>query len=166
RRPGAGGRAHADVHRQPRRAGVSGAAALRPGAVSRRRGRGAAGLGLSAVRRRHPQVHRRRLCDARGGARAGRVGAALPAAAGARARRRAAGAGVAAAPRRPVDASGGEGGGMSTRSDGPGIREALWGWAAWAVVAGTVFITYARLPARDFYNVTGTGIWSGAARLL
>jgi len=55
---------------------------------------------------------------------------------------------------------------MSTRSDGPGIREALWGWAIWGVVAGTVFVTYARLPARDFYNVTGTGVWSGAARLL
>lgn len=55
---------------------------------------------------------------------------------------------------------------MSTASDGPGLREALWGWAVWAVVAGTVFVTYARLPARDFYNVTGTGVWSGAARLL
>jgi len=64
-----------------------------------------------------------------------------------------------------VDASGGEGG-MSAPSDGPGIREALWGWAIWGVVAGTVFVTYARLPARDFYNVTGTGVWSGAARLL
>src|SRR6185437_13615392 len=41
-----------------------------------------------------------------------------------------------------------------------------WGWAIWGVVAGTVFVTYARLPARDFYNVTGTGVWSGAARLL
>jgi hypothetical protein len=55
---------------------------------------------------------------------------------------------------------------MSTRQDGPGIREALWGWALWSVVAGTVFVTYARLPARDFYNVTGTGVWSAAARLL
>jgi hypothetical protein len=55
---------------------------------------------------------------------------------------------------------------MSMRQDGPGIREALWGWTIWGVVAGTVFVTYARLPARDFYNVTGTGVWSGAARLL
>ena len=55
---------------------------------------------------------------------------------------------------------------MSAPADGPGIREALWGWAIWGVVAGTVFVTYARLPARDFYNVTGTGVWSGAARLL
>ncbi len=55
---------------------------------------------------------------------------------------------------------------MSAGADGPGLREALWGWAVWAVVAGTVFVTYARLPARDFYNVTGTGVWSGAARLL
>ena len=55
---------------------------------------------------------------------------------------------------------------MSARPDGPGIREALWGWAIWGLVAATVFVTYARLPARDFYNVTGTGVWSGAARLL
>jgi hypothetical protein len=55
---------------------------------------------------------------------------------------------------------------MSAGPDGPGIREALWGWAIWAVVAATVLVTYARLPARDFYNVTGTGVWSGAARLL
>jgi hypothetical protein len=55
---------------------------------------------------------------------------------------------------------------MTGRPDGPGLREALWAWAIWGVVAGTVFVTYARLPASDFYNVTGTGIWSGAARLL
>jgi hypothetical protein len=29
-----------------------------------------------------------------------------------------------------------------------------------------VFVTYARLPASDFYNVTGTGVRSGAARVL
>ena len=55
---------------------------------------------------------------------------------------------------------------MSSGTDGPGIREALWGWAIWGLVAATVFVTYARLPASDFYNVTGTGVWSGAARLL
>ncbi|HEX3328506.1 MAG TPA: hypothetical protein VHS27_01225 [Gaiellales bacterium] len=55
---------------------------------------------------------------------------------------------------------------MSRGTDGPGIREALWGWAIWGLVAATVFVTYARLPASDFYNVTGTGVWSGAARLL
>jgi hypothetical protein len=55
---------------------------------------------------------------------------------------------------------------MSVGTDGPGLREALWAWAIWLVVAGTVFVTYARLPARAFYNVTGTGVWSGAARLL
>jgi hypothetical protein len=55
---------------------------------------------------------------------------------------------------------------MIGRPDGPGLREALWAWAIWGVVAGTVFVTYARLPASDFYNVTGTGVWSGAARLL
>ncbi len=55
---------------------------------------------------------------------------------------------------------------MSAGSDGAGLREALWAWAIWGVVAATVFVTYSRLPARDFYNVTGTGLWSGAARLL
>jgi hypothetical protein len=55
---------------------------------------------------------------------------------------------------------------VSAGSRGPGLREALWAWAIWGIVAGTVFVTYARLPARDFYNVTGTGVWSGAARLL
>ena len=29
-----------------------------------------------------------------------------------------------------------------------------------------MWITYARLPASDFYNVTGTGVRSGAARVL
>jgi hypothetical protein len=55
---------------------------------------------------------------------------------------------------------------MTDHHDGPGLREALWAWAIWGVVAGTVVVTYARLAAREFYNVTGTGIWSGAARLL
>ncbi len=55
---------------------------------------------------------------------------------------------------------------MNAGGQGPGLREALWGWAIWGVVAATVFVTYARLPARDFYNVTGTGVWSGAARVL
>ena len=49
---------------------------------------------------------------------------------------------------------------------GPGMREVLWAWTIWAVVAGTVFVTYSRLPASDFYNVTGSGISSGAARVL
>ena len=36
----------------------------------------------------------------------------------------------------------------------------------WAIVAALVWITYARLPASDFYNVTGTGFGAGAARVL
>ena len=55
---------------------------------------------------------------------------------------------------------------MTAGSHGPGLREALWAWAIWGVVAATVFVTYSRLPSRDFYNVTGTGVWSGAARVL
>jgi hypothetical protein len=49
---------------------------------------------------------------------------------------------------------------------GPGLREALTVWAIWAIVATTVGVTYARLPASDFYNVTGTGLRAGAARVL
>ena len=39
-------------------------------------------------------------------------------------------------------------------------------WLMWAVVAALVCVTYARLPASDFYNVTGTGFTGGAARVL
>jgi hypothetical protein len=49
---------------------------------------------------------------------------------------------------------------------GPGLTEALAAWAAIGVVAALVWITYARLPARDFYNVTGTGFTAGASRVL
>ena len=49
---------------------------------------------------------------------------------------------------------------------GPGLNEALAVWAALGVVAAMVWITYARLPADVFYNVTGTGIRAGASRVL
>jgi hypothetical protein len=49
---------------------------------------------------------------------------------------------------------------------GPGLREVLAAWAAIGVVAALVWITYARLPAIDFYNVTGTGFRAGASRVL
>jgi hypothetical protein len=49
---------------------------------------------------------------------------------------------------------------------GPGLREAVALWAAWAVVTAMVFVTYARLPAADFYNVSGTGVRAGAGRAL
>ncbi len=51
-------------------------------------------------------------------------------------------------------------------SDGPGLREVAGLWLAYAAVAVAVWITYARLPASDFYNVTGTGFGAGAARVL
>jgi hypothetical protein len=51
-------------------------------------------------------------------------------------------------------------------SSGPGLNEALAAWAAIGVVAALVWITYARLPASDFYNVTGTGFRAGASRVL
>jgi hypothetical protein len=49
---------------------------------------------------------------------------------------------------------------------GPGLRDIMWCWLMWAVVALAVFVTYARLPSSDFYNVTGSGVSSGAARVL
>jgi hypothetical protein len=49
---------------------------------------------------------------------------------------------------------------------GPGLVEALGVWAAFGVVAAMVWITYARLPADVFYNVTGTGVRAGASRVL
>ena len=50
--------------------------------------------------------------------------------------------------------------------DGPGLREVVGLWLVYAVVAVAVWVTYARLPASDFYNVTGTGFRAGAARVL
>ena len=49
---------------------------------------------------------------------------------------------------------------------GPSLQEVCALWVMWGLVAALVFITYARLPASDFYNVTGSGITGGAARVL
>ena len=49
---------------------------------------------------------------------------------------------------------------------GPGLAEALALWATLAVLCVLAWITYARLPARDFYNVSGTGVRAGASRVL
>jgi hypothetical protein len=49
---------------------------------------------------------------------------------------------------------------------GPGLVEALTVWTTFGVVAAMVWITYARLPADVFYNVTGTGFRAGASRVL
>ncbi|HEY7259292.1 MAG TPA: hypothetical protein VH459_09485 [Gaiellales bacterium] len=35
-------------------------------------------------------------------------------------------------------------------------------WAAWGVVGIAVWVTYARLPAHELYNVSGTGFAAGA----
>jgi hypothetical protein len=45
-------------------------------------------------------------------------------------------------------------------------RELLAGWLLFAITASAVFITYARLPAREPYNVTGSGLVGGASRVL
>ena len=52
------------------------------------------------------------------------------------------------------------------RAEGPSLREACALWATWGLVTALVFITYARLPASDFYNVSGSGVTGGAARIL
>jgi hypothetical protein len=46
------------------------------------------------------------------------------------------------------------------------MQEALVAWAVWGLVAAGVWETYARLPAAELYNVTGTGFVAGAARTL
>jgi hypothetical protein len=55
---------------------------------------------------------------------------------------------------------------MNGDGDGPSLHEVRALWIVWGVVAALVWITYARLPASDFYNVTGTGFTAGAARVL
>jgi hypothetical protein len=55
---------------------------------------------------------------------------------------------------------------VSGERSGPGLREALWLWLMWGVVAAMVFVTYARLPSHVFYNVTGSGVTGGGARVL
>jgi hypothetical protein len=55
---------------------------------------------------------------------------------------------------------------MNEQAGGPSLREACALWAIWGVVSTLVFITYARLPASDFYNVSGSGVTGGAARVL
>ena len=56
---------------------------------------------------------------------------------------------------------------MSARDDpGPGLAEALALWAILGVLCVLAWITSARLPARDFYNVSGTGVRAGASRVL
>lgn len=52
------------------------------------------------------------------------------------------------------------------RAAGPSLREACALWAVWGVVSALVFVTYARLPASDFYNVSGSGVTGGAARVV
>jgi hypothetical protein len=52
------------------------------------------------------------------------------------------------------------------RDRGASLREVLAVWLMWGIVAAAVFVTYARLPASDFYNVTGSGFGGGAARVL
>jgi hypothetical protein len=52
------------------------------------------------------------------------------------------------------------------RDPGPGLAEALALWVILGVLCLLAWITYARLPARDFYNVRGTGVRAGASRML
>jgi len=57
--------------------------------------------------------------------------------------------------------------GVSAGDDpGPGLAEALALWGTLAVLCALAWITYARLPAREFYNVSGTGFRAGASRVL
>jgi hypothetical protein len=53
-------------------------------------------------------------------------------------------------------------------SDGTrlGLGEMLVAWALYAIVALEVLVTYARLPAEQLYNVSGSGLEGGAGRAL
>jgi hypothetical protein len=42
----------------------------------------------------------------------------------------------------------------------------LVAWAVWGLVAVAVWVTYARLPASQLYNVSGCGFAAGASRTL
>jgi hypothetical protein len=48
----------------------------------------------------------------------------------------------------------------------PGLAEVIAVWALFGIVAVEVWITYARLPAAELYNVGGTGVAAGAGRAL
>ena len=49
---------------------------------------------------------------------------------------------------------------------GPGLREALGVWALIGATALAIFVTYARLPASEFYNVSRGGLAGAASRAL
>ncbi len=49
---------------------------------------------------------------------------------------------------------------------GPGLREALAVWALLGLTTLAVLVTYARLPASAFYNVSRGGLAGGASRAL
>jgi hypothetical protein len=47
-----------------------------------------------------------------------------------------------------------------------GGREIFVVWGLFGIVAVEILVTYSRLPARELYNVTGSGIAGGASRVL
>ena len=49
---------------------------------------------------------------------------------------------------------------------GASLHEARLVWLMWGVIAASVGVTYARLPASDFYNVSGSGISGGLGRVI
>ena len=55
---------------------------------------------------------------------------------------------------------------MSRAEGGAGLAEALAVWALFALAALAVFVTYARLPPGELYNVSGAGVDAGAGRTL
>jgi hypothetical protein len=48
----------------------------------------------------------------------------------------------------------------------PGLAEVAAAWVLFGLVAGAMWITYSRLPAEDFYNVSDSGLLAGAGRVL
>ncbi len=48
----------------------------------------------------------------------------------------------------------------------PGLAEVLAVWLLFGLVAVAMWVTYSRLPAHEFYNVSGEGFTAGAGRVL
>jgi Tol biopolymer transport system component len=55
---------------------------------------------------------------------------------------------------------------MASLRRGAGLREAANVWVLFGLVALEVFATYARLPTRDLYHVSGSGVPAGLGRAL
>ncbi len=54
----------------------------------------------------------------------------------------------------------------TVRRTGRGLGDVLTVWLLWAALLAVIFVTYARLPADELYNVSGEGVAGGLSRVL